>query len=45
MGQQDAYDYIWNVSGVGTGVYSFVFVAHKSGEHDVVATGKIAVIK
>ncbi len=45
LGSQDAYDYVWDVSGVGTGVYEFVFVAHKSGEHDVIATGKVGVIK
>jgi hypothetical protein len=45
LGSQDAYDYVWDVSGVGSGIYEFVFVAHKSGEHDVIATGKVGVIK
>jgi|GEM_PF-1601143 len=45
LGPQDTYDYIWAVGGVGSGVYTYVFVAHKSGEADIVATGKAAVIK
>jgi hypothetical protein len=45
LGPQDTYDYVWDVGGIGSGVYTFVFDAHRAGEHDVIATGKIGVIK
>jgi hypothetical protein len=45
LGQQYSYDYIWGVGGEGTGVYTYVFVAHKSGQSDVVASGKVAIVK
>jgi hypothetical protein len=45
LGTQYTYDYIWGVGGVGSGVYTYVFVAHKSGQTDIVVTGRAAVIK
>ena len=45
LGAQDTYDYLWNVGGVGSGVYTYVFVAHKNGQHDISASGRIGIIK
>ena len=45
LGPQITYDHVWNVSGVGFGVYSYVIRARKSGSADIVRTGKIGVIK
>ena len=45
LGSQDTYDYLWNVGGVGSGVYTYVFVAHKSGQHDITASGRVGIIK
>jgi len=45
LGAQLTYDRVWNVGGTGNGVYRYTFVAHKAGQRDVVATGKVAVIR
>ncbi|MFI5346382.1 MAG: IPT/TIG domain-containing protein [Elusimicrobiota bacterium] len=45
LGPQITYDHVWNVSGVGSGVYTYVVRARKSGQADIVKTGKIGVIK
>lgn len=44
-GPQFTYDYAWDVSGVGSGVYLFSIVARKSGQADVRKIGKVAVVK
>ncbi|MBI2384697.1 MAG: hypothetical protein HYV14_01665 [Elusimicrobia bacterium] len=44
-GPQYTYDHIWDVSGVGSGVYTFVVTATKSGERDIHKTGKVGLIK
>jgi len=44
-GAQNTYDHVWDVSGVGSGVYSFVMTAKKASEKDIRKTGKIGVIK
>ncbi len=44
-GAQNTYDHVWNVSGVGSGVYRFVITAKKSGQPDVRKTGGVGVIK
>lgn len=44
-GAQNTYDHVWDVSGVGSGVYTFVMTAKKSGEKDIRKTGKVGVIK
>ena len=44
-GVQNTYDHIWDVSGVGSGVYTFVITAGKAGEPDIRKTGKIGIIK
>jgi len=45
LGQQFTYEHIWDVSGIGSGVYTFAVVARKAGEKDIRKTGKVAVIK
>ncbi|MBI4249320.1 MAG: hypothetical protein HY611_07440 [Elusimicrobia bacterium] len=40
-----AYEYAWDVSGVGSGVYYYAVTAQKAGEPDLTAAGKCAVIK
>ncbi|MEK7234497.1 MAG: hypothetical protein AAB268_11820 [Elusimicrobiota bacterium] len=44
-GVQNTYDHTWDVSGVGSGVYTFVMTAKKAGQKDVRKTGKVGVIK
>ena len=45
LGAQDTYDHVWDVSGVGSGVYSFVITAKKAGQADIHKSGKIGVTK
>jgi hypothetical protein len=45
LGLQDTYDHVWDVSGVGSGVYTYVITARKAGEADVHVSGRIGVIK
>ncbi|MCR4296589.1 MAG: hypothetical protein NUW21_13725, partial [Elusimicrobia bacterium] len=44
-GVQNTYDHTWDVSGVGSGVYSFVMTAKKAGQSDIRKAGKVGVIK
>jgi len=44
-GQQFTYDHVWDVSGVGSGVYTFVVTATKNGERDIHKTGKVGIVK
>jgi len=45
FGSQITFDHAWDVSGVGSGVYSFIVTARKAGATDIRATGKVGVIK
>jgi hypothetical protein len=45
LGVQDTYDHVWDLSGVGSGVYTFVITARKAGQTDIHATGRIGVVK
>jgi N-acetylneuraminic acid mutarotase len=45
LGAQYTYDHVWNVSGVGSGVYRYVLTAKKSGHPDIHQTGKIGIVK
>ncbi|MBI2788693.1 MAG: hypothetical protein HYX59_08430 [Elusimicrobia bacterium] len=45
LGPQLTYEHVWDISGVGSGVYAFVVTAKKAGQEDVRKTGKLAVIK
>lgn len=45
LGAQFTYEHGWDVSGVGSGAYTFVVTAKKAGQADVSKTGKVAVIK
>jgi hypothetical protein len=44
-GPQDTYDHLWDVSGAGSGVYTWAITARKDGGSTVRKTGKLAVIK
>jgi hypothetical protein len=44
-GPQHTYDHVWNVSGVGSGVYYYVIVAKRAGQGDITVKGKAGVIK
>ncbi|MBI5246632.1 MAG: hypothetical protein HY923_05580 [Elusimicrobia bacterium] len=44
-GAQNTYDHVWGVSGVGSGVYTYVMTARKAGQPDIHKSGKTAVIK
>jgi hypothetical protein len=45
LGAQFTYEHVWDVSGIGSGVYTFSVVARKAGEPDIRKTGKVAVVK
>lgn len=45
LGSQYTYDHVWDVSGVGSGVYMYVITARKSGMKDLHKSGKVGVIK
>ena len=45
LGTQYTYDHVWDVSGVGSGVYTYVITAKKAGMSDIHKTGKVGVIK
>jgi hypothetical protein len=44
-GAQNTYDHVWGVSGVGSGVYSYVIKASRAGSSPIVKKGKVGVIK
>lgn len=45
LGVQLTYDHVWNVSGVGSGVYTYVITARKAGMSDIHKTGKVGVVR
>lgn len=45
LGAQYTYDHLWDVSGVGSGVYTFVITAKKAGQADLHKTGRVGVSK
>lgn len=45
LGPQFTYDHVWGVSGVGSGVYTYAVTARKSGQPDIVKTGKLGIVK
>ncbi len=45
LGVQFTYEHVWDVSGVGSGVYTFSVTARKAGEQDIRKTGKAGVIR
>jgi len=44
-GAQNTYDHIWDVSGIGSGIYTYVMTAKKAGQPDIRKTGKIGIVK
>ncbi len=44
-GNQNTYDHVWDVSGISSGVYTFVITAKKSGQSDIRKSGKAGIIK
>ncbi|MDE2142259.1 MAG: hypothetical protein KGJ84_07615 [Elusimicrobia bacterium] len=44
-GLQYTYDNVWDISGVGSGVYQYVITAKKSGKSDIHKAGRVGVIK
>ncbi|MEK7383590.1 MAG: hypothetical protein AAB262_09955, partial [Elusimicrobiota bacterium] len=44
-GMQYTYDNVWDISGVGSGVYLYVITARKAGKPDIHKTGRVGVIK
>ena len=45
LGPQFTYDHVWDVSGIGSGVYTYAVTAKKAGQADIVKSGKVAVVK
>lgn len=44
-GPQHTYDHVWDVGGVGSGVYRYVITARRAGRPDIRVSGKAGVIK
>ena len=44
-GYQYTYDHVWDISGVGSGVYFYVITATKAGKSDIHKAGRVGVIK
>jgi hypothetical protein len=44
-GAQHTYDHVWDVGGVGSGVYRYVITARRTGRPDIRVSGKAGVIK
>jgi len=44
-GAQYTYDHAWDVSGIASGVYTYVVHAQKAGQADIRKTGRVGVIK
>lgn len=44
-GPQYTYDYEWDVSGVGSGVYVYAVTAKKAGQAELQKTGRVGVLK
>jgi hypothetical protein len=45
LGAQFTYEHVWDVSGIGSGVYTYAVVARKAGEADIRKTGKVGIVK
>lgn len=45
QGPQHTFDHVWDVSGIGSGVYTYVVTARKAGQAALRKTGKIGIIK
>jgi hypothetical protein len=44
-GPQHTYDHVWDVGGIGSGVYRYVITAKKAGQRDIRVSRKAGVIK
>ena len=44
-GGEHQYDHVWNVSGVGSGVYTYAIQVSRAGKKTINKTGKVGVIK
>ena len=44
-GNQYTFYHVWSISGVGSGVYTYVITAKRAGASDLHKTGRIGVIK
>ncbi|MEQ1918925.1 MAG: IPT/TIG domain-containing protein, partial [Elusimicrobiota bacterium] len=44
-GAQNTYDHTWSVSGIGSGVYTYVIKASRSGQKPITRSGKVGVIR
>lgn len=44
-GAQPTYDVTWDISGIGSGVYTYAITAKRAGEADIHKTGKVGIIK
>lgn len=45
LGAQHTYDHLWSVSGIGSGVYTYIMEAKRAGQETVRKTGKVGIIK
>ena len=44
-GAQNTYDHTWGVSGIASGVYTYIMTAKKAGQRDIHNSGKVGVIR
>lgn len=45
LGTQYTYDHVWDLSGVGSGVYTYAVTARRAGQANAHRTGRIGVVK
>lgn len=45
LGAQHSYEYPWDVSGIGSGVYTFHLEAQRAGQNKIRKSGKVGVVK
>jgi hypothetical protein len=45
LGAQFTFENVWDIGGVGSGVYSYVITAKQAGQKDIHKTGRVGVVK
>jgi hypothetical protein len=45
LGPQFTYENVWDVSGIGSGVYTYIVIAKKGGRGEIRESGKVGVVK
>ena len=45
LGAQFTYENVWDISGIGSGVYNYIITAKQAGQKDIRKSGKVGVVK